>query len=61
MYEENPKCKCGEHLEFDTDTGLQYDGDVITMTIHGHCSKCGKKYKWNDFYILSNWDNLEEE
>ena len=60
MYE-TPKCKCGEELEFDFDTGFWCDGDVATMVSHGHCPKCGKKYKWLDYYVLSHWNNLEEE
>lgn len=61
MYEENPKCECGEELEFDTNTSLECNGDTMTMVSHGHCPKCGTRYKWNDYYILSNWDDLEEE
>ena len=41
MYE-MPKCKCGEELEFDNDTGFWCDGDVATMSSFGHCPKCGK-------------------
>jgi len=55
-----PKCECGEELEFDTDTDLWFGGDEITMTSHGHCPKCGKKYKWRDCYTLSHWDDLEK-
>lgn len=60
MYE-MPKCTCGEELEFDANTDFWCDGDEMTMVCYGHCPKCGKKYKWNDYYLLSNWDNLEEE
>ena len=59
MYE-NPKCKCGEELEFDNDTDLWADGDVVTMVCLGHCVKCGKKYQWLDRYILSMYSALEE-
>lgn len=60
MYE-MPKCKCGEELEFDRETELLADGDSIIMTSHGHCPKCRKKYKWYDYYELSDWNGLEEE
>ena len=60
MYE-MPKCECGEELEFDTDTDVWVDGDTATMVSHGHCLKCGKKYKWLDHYTLSHWSELEEE
>ena len=60
MYEDL-KCKCGEVLEFDTDTDLWVDETIVTMISHGHCPKCEKKYKWFDYYILSPWSDLEEE
>ena len=55
-----PECKCGEELEFDMDTDLWVDGDSMVMISHGHCPKCGKKYKWRDYYALTDWSNLEE-
>ena len=53
MYE-MPKCKCGTELEFNTDTDLWADGDIVTMVSYGHCPKCGKKYQWYDYYTLSH-------
>ena len=60
MYE-MPKCTCGEELEFDYDTGVWSDGDVTTMASYGHCPKCGKKYRWLDHFVISHWNELEEE
>ena len=59
MYE-MPKCTCGEELEFDMDDGLECDGDVASMLSFGHCPKCGKEYKWYDYYTLSHYMGLKE-
>lgn len=61
MIYEDLKCKCGEVLEFDIDSGLEVDETMVIMISHGHCPKCEKKYKWYDYYILSHWSDLEEE
>ena len=50
---EMPKCTCGEELEFDDDTDLYCDGSLLTMASYGHCPKCEKEYRWNDYYVLS--------
>ena len=57
---EMPKCTCGEELEFDDDTDLYCDGSLLTMASYGHCPKCEKEYRWNDYYVLSYWGDLEE-
>lgn len=55
-----PKCECGEELEFDYDTDVWNDGDVVTTPSYGHCPKCGKKYRWLDHFVISYWNELEE-
>ena len=59
MYE-MPKCTCGEELEFDDDIDLCCDESLLTMVSYGHCPRCEKEYRWNDCYLLSYWNNLEE-
>ena len=60
MIYENPNCECGEELEFDTDTDLWVDGGEIVMVCYGHCTQCGKKYRWLDHYIISHFTKVTE-
>lgn len=59
MYE-MPKCTCGEEIEFERDEFFDGDSNIILQRAYGHCPKCGKKYRWNDVYILKNFSDLEE-
>jgi len=57
-----PKCPyCNEELEY---TGLrrnsQNEGDYYYETWEGYCPKCNKRFYWDEVYIFSCCDNLEE-
>lgn len=56
-----PECtKCGCELEFDDTVDQWSDANVVEFKEYGHCPKCGKSYKWRDFYIFSHFEDLEE-
>ena len=59
MYE-MPKCTCGEEIEFERDEFFDGDSDIILQRAYGYCPKCGKKYRWNDVYILKDFSDLKE-
>ena len=56
-----PECtKCGTDLEFDDTVDTYADGDIVIFYEVGHCSKCGKMYKWKVVYNFSHFEDLEE-
>ena len=57
----NPNCPhCGVELDFDDHYDMYDDGDAIIVKAIGHCSKCGKHFKWEDVYTLCAFQDLEE-
>lgn len=52
--------KCGTELKFDETVEIQVDASEAVLKELGHCPKCGKKYKWLDVYVYSDFINLEE-
>ena len=57
-----PECtKCGTDLEFDDTIDTYADSVIVIFYEVGHCSKCGKKYKWRDVYNFSHFEDLEEK
>ena len=58
----NPYCPhCGIELDFDDHNDMYDDGDAVICYATGHCSKCGKRFKWEDVYTLCAFQNLEED
>ena len=57
-----PNCLvCGTELEFSDTIDTECDGSVITLYETGYCPKCGKEYRWKDYYEFDRFDNLEME
>lgn len=55
-----PEClECKAELEFYDTIETYVDGDIIIIHEVGHCPKCRKKYKWEDVYEFSHFENLE--
>lgn len=58
----NPNCpECGIELDFVEHFDSYDEGDVIICAARGKCTRCGKKYQWDDVYELRGFQNLEED
>ena len=57
----NPNCPhCAYELEFDHHCDMYDDGANIIVKTIGHCSNCGKRFKWEEVYALFTFQDLEE-
>lgn len=57
-----PECtNCGTELELDHTRGTDLDGDVVVLYQLGYCPKCGKNFKWVDYFEFTNFAELEEQ
>ena len=58
----NPDCPyCDTEIDFDEHIDFYDEGDEIFCVAIGHCSSCGRKYRWEDVYKLDRFQNLEED
>ena len=56
-----PECtNCGTELELDYTRGTDLDGDVVVLYQSGYCPKCGKNFKWVDYFEFANFAELKE-
>lgn len=55
------KCPyCNVELEYAQLANSANGGDYYYEQWRGFCPKCGKNFHWNEIYIFSHCDSLEE-
>lgn len=53
-----PHCDC--YLEIDDCSDIEFDSGKIISYWLGHCTECGKSFKWEEVYLFDRVENLVE-
>lgn len=54
-----PHCDCD--LEIDDCFDIEYDSRTNISCWKGHCTECGKNFRWKEIYLFDHIENLMED
>lgn len=53
-----PHCDCD--LEIDDCPDIDFDSGKIISCLVGHCTECGKDFRWEEIYLFDRVEELRE-